>query len=90
MIPKIKRVLPIDEFKLFVAFDDGKKVIYDVWEDIRDIDEFKALKDTYGLWNHVQLEQSRTCIFWNDRIDLASDNVYEYGKEICSDEEPVL
>lgn len=24
---------------------------------------------------------SRTCVFWNDRIDLASDTIYEYGKQ---------
>ena len=35
-----------------------------------------------GLWKQFALDESRTCIYWNDRIDLASDSVYEYGKEI--------
>lgn len=27
----------------------------------------------------AQLDSSRTCIFWNDRVDLASDTILEYG-----------
>ena len=65
-----------------VLFDDGKNVLYDVNQDIEQIDEFKPLRTLFGLWNQIQLDESRTCIFWNDRIDLPSDTIYEYGVEI--------
>jgi hypothetical protein len=34
-----------------------------------------------GLFNQVQLDKSRTCVFWNSEIDLPSDMIYEYGKK---------
>ncbi len=70
----------MDDFLLAVEFDDGHKVIYDVKEDIETLPTFRALIDVYGLFNQVQLDSSRTCVYWNDEIDLASDSIYEYGK----------
>ena len=53
--------------------------MYDVNDDIEKIEDFKQLKNQLGLWNCVQLDKSKTCVFWNDRIDLPSDTLYEYG-----------
>ena len=39
------------------------------------------LKKITGLYESVQLDESRTCVFWNDYIDLPSDTIYEYGKK---------
>ena len=66
---------------LHVVFDDGKSVFYDVKEDIQSIPNYEDLKNIYGLFQQVQLDPSRTCVFWNDYIDLASDTIYEYGLE---------
>lgn len=79
MIPRIKQMTVMDDFLLAVEFDDGYKVIYDVKEDIETLPTFHALKDVYGLFRQAQLDTSRTCIYWNDEIDLASDSIYEYG-----------
>lgn len=79
MIPRIKSVKPLDNYILQVIFDDGKEVLYDVKEDIDTIDSYSDLRDIYGLFRQVQLDQSRTCVFWNDEIDLPSDVIYEYG-----------
>ena len=64
---------------LQVCFDDGVKVLYDVKDDIRTLDDFKVLETEYGLFQNAQLDSSRTCVFWNDRVDLASDTILEYG-----------
>ena len=79
MIPRIKTLRAMDDFLLAVEFDDGHKVIYDVKEDIATLPTFRALKEVYGLFLQVQLDSSRTCVYWNDEIDLASDSIYEYG-----------
>ena len=79
MIPKIKMVEPMPDFKLKVLFDDGKTVIYDVKEDIDTIESYKDLATVHGLFQQVQLDESRTCVYWNDQIDLPSDTIYEYG-----------
>jgi hypothetical protein len=79
MIPRIKDVKPMQNYRLSVVFDDGKKVIYDVMDDINHIESYRELLSVYGLFDQVQLDPSRTCIFWNDEIDLPSDSIYEFG-----------
>lgn len=79
MIPRIKTLKVLDDFTLYVEFDDGYKVTYDVKDDINTLPTFRALADVYGLFRQAQLDQSRTCVYWNDEIDLASDSIYEYG-----------
>ena len=73
MIPKIKDITPLPDFLLRVVFDDVK-------EDMEQIESYRDLRSITGLFNQVQLDQSRTCVFWNDRIDLPSDTIYEYGR----------
>ena len=79
MIPKIKMVEPMPDYKLKVLFDDGMTVIYNVKEDIETIESYKDLAAVHGLFQQVQLDESRTCVYWNDQIDLPSDTIYEYG-----------
>lgn len=79
MIPRIKEIKPLDNYMLRVIFYDGKKVIYDVKEDIDTIKSYKLLETLPGLFSQVALDESRTCIYWNDEIDLPSDIIYEYG-----------
>lgn len=80
MIPRICEVKPLPDYMLSILFDDGKNVIYDVKEDIEQIESYRALTQIHGLFNQVQLDQSRTCVYRNDEIDLPSDTLYEYGK----------
>ena len=78
MIPRIKMVEPMPDYKLKVLFDDGKTVIYNVKEDMETIESYKDLATVHGLFEQVQLDESRTCVYWNDQIDLPSDTIYEY------------
>ena len=80
MIPRISKLTVLDNYVLYVEFDDGHKVMYDVMDDIKTLPSFRALVDVNGLFKQVQLDTSRTCVYWNDEIDLASDSIYEYGK----------
>lgn len=82
MIPRIKSIIDRNKYKLEVFFDDGKHVLYDVAEDINQIPVFRDLISIEGLWKQYSLDESRTCVYWNDQIDLASDSIYEYGKII--------
>lgn len=69
------------DYMLMVSFDDGKRVLYDVKEDF-DLPEYSSLKNVYGLFDQVQLDESRTCVFWTRDVDLPSDIIYEYGKPL--------
>lgn len=84
MIPRIASVKPLDNYILYVTFDDGKQCLYNVKEDIDTIEQYKDLELIEGLFKQVQLDESRTCVYWNDYIDLPSDTIYEYGKSISS------
>ena len=65
MIPRIKKLEALDDYVLYVVFDDGKIVEYDVKEDMDTIDSYKELREVYGLFKQVNLDQSRTCVYWN-------------------------
>ena len=82
MIPRIKSVKPMKDYVLNVIFDNGKNVLYDMNEDIDTLAGDGDLKSVYGLFAQVQVDDSRTCVFWNENIDLPSDIIYEYGKEL--------
>ena len=43
---------------------------------------YQDLKNRKGLFNSVQVDASRTCVFWTDDIDLPSDIIYEYGESL--------
>lgn len=81
MIVRIKRIKPLEDYKLFVLFDDEKSVIYNMKEDMNTLPGYDDLENITGLFTHAQLDESRICVFWNDYIDLPSDIIYEYGKE---------
>lgn len=82
MIPRIKEISPKEDFTLLVEFDGGEKVVYDVKDDIETLEDFKVLLTQHNLFQNAQLDSSRTCIYWNDRIDLSSDTILEYGRKV--------
>lgn len=82
MMPRIKNVKPLQDYTLLVNFEDGYDCLYDVKEDIDTIEQYKDLEIIYGLFEQVKVDESRTCVYWNDYIDLPSDTIYEYGKKI--------
>ena len=80
MIPRIRTIVPLPDYLLSVSFDDGKQVVYDVKTDFN-LPGYRLLAEVPGLFKQVQLDQSRTCVYWNDEIDLPSDAIYEFGRE---------
>lgn len=79
MLPRMKKVTPLPDYCLHIEFDDGRAVVYDVKDDISTLPGYDALKNVFGLFQQVQMDASRTCIFWTEDIDLPSDTLYEYG-----------
>lgn len=82
MIMRIRDIMTLPDYRLFVRFDDGKSVIYNVKEDMETLPGYDDLKNISGLFSHARLDESRTCVFWNDYIDLPSDTLYEYGIDV--------
>lgn len=82
MIIRMKSVEALDDYILLVTFDDDKVVEYDMKDDMKTLPSYDDLERIQGLWKQVLLDESRTCVYWNDYIDLPSDMIYEFGKEI--------
>lgn len=81
MIIKTKDLKVLEKYKLLVTFDNEKKVVYDVENDINSILTYLDLKTIPVLFENAHLDSSRTCIEWNEFIDLPSDIIYKYGIE---------
>jgi len=79
MIPRIRQIQPLKNYQLLVSFDDGRQVKYNVADDIATLPTFSELLTEHGLFENVQLDSSRTNVYWSDQIDLPSDTLYEYG-----------
>ena len=82
MIPRIKTIQPLKNYKLFVVFESGEKIVFDVGEDIEQIPDFSVLKTEYGMFENLHLDESRTCVYWSDKVDLPSDTLLEYGRRV--------
>lgn len=80
---RIKSIQAMPNYVLSVIFDDGRHVLYDVKEDMN-LPGYSVLRDIAGLFQQVQLDKSRTCVYWNNDVDLPSDTIYEYGKEVLT------
>lgn len=83
MIKRIRELQPMPDYQLLVRFDDGKQVLYDVKDDIKTLPGYSLLCEVEGLFQNVRLDESRTCIYWTDEIDLPSDAIYEYGEAVA-------
>ena len=57
------------------GYDNGET------EEDLDLSGYSVLREVEGLFQQVQLDESRTCVFWNEDVDLPSDILYEYGME---------
>ena len=79
MIPRIKNIKPLSGHRLYAEFDDGRKVNYDLAEDIATLPNYSMLTEIVGLFEQARLDTSRTIVYWNDLVDLPSDTIYEYG-----------
>jgi hypothetical protein len=75
----MKRIQTLPDFMLDVEFDDGRRVLYDVKDDIEHTKGFDDLYDNEALFQNFRLDESRTIVSWSDQMDLPSDMIYEYG-----------
>ena len=76
MIPRIKYIMPLSDYKLYAEFDDGRKVKYDLADDIASLPNYSMLMNIEGLFKQATLDSSRTIVYWNDLVDLPSDTIY--------------
>lgn len=75
---EVIKVTPLEDYKLELVFDDGKRKIKDIkpylekgiFKELKDNSFFKSVKIAYGA------------ISWDGRIEMCADSLYETSEEI--------
>lgn len=81
MFYKVKSVKPLDNYVLYVTFENGVnkyydlKLIFDKWQ------EFKELVNNNVLFSNVKVDIGGYGISWNDHIDLSCNELWDNGLE---------
>ncbi|MGN0163544.1 MAG: hypothetical protein ACI4EA_08220 [Candidatus Ornithomonoglobus sp.] len=76
---KIKKIKPLEGYRLYAEFEDGEAVIYQLTDDLLSWPGFSDLKNIPGLFESVQLDKSRTIVFWNDEGSFLPWELLYYG-----------
>lgn len=82
MFYRIKKIKPLNNYKLLVTFfnDEVKEYNVGVWFDKNQ--EYKVLSDTTGLFEQVKVDTGGYGISWNDDLDLSCNELYFNGTSV--------
>jgi hypothetical protein len=75
--PKIKTAIPLDDWRLQVAFVNGVCKVYDCKPLLRN-PAFAPLSLGW-LFRAVQVDAGGYGVSWNDEIDLSESELWEHG-----------
>ena len=76
--PRATSVVPTDDFKLLLTFNNGEKRIFDA-KSLFQYSMYEPLKNI-GFFKQVKLD--RMCVYWNDDIDICPDTLYRQSVPI--------
>ncbi len=78
---KIKYVIPLDDYRLFIHFFSGISKIYDVKPLFKWRTVFLDLKNN-NLFYGVEVSEDHNAVIWNDQLDISSEELFMNGKEV--------
>ena len=79
----VRTVTALDNYMLFVEFCEGVSKIYDIKTLFERIPNIKKIKEN-DLFYKVHVDVSGYGIIWNDKIDLAAEELYYNGNIVPS------
>ena len=80
---KINKVIPMDDMKLLVFFENGSVKQFDVGALSKDCPEFEVLRDP-AIFQCVEGEPGGYGIAWNDELDCSEGELWENSIDISS------
>lgn len=82
MFYRIKKIKPLNNYKLLVTFinDEVKEYNVSIWFDKNQ--DFKVLSNTTGLFEQVKVDTGGYGISWNYELDLSCNELYFNGTSI--------
>ena len=81
MFYKIKNVEPIENFILYVTFENDVKKYYDLKLIFDKWQEFKLLQNNPVLFSNIKIDVGGYGVYWNEEIDLSCNELWENGKD---------
>ena len=79
MLPRIKSVIPIEKMKIQVVFQNNEEKFYDISQLCTRFPQFRQLEVETDLYKQAKVDTGGLGISWNDDLDLASEEIWEYG-----------
>ena len=83
---RIQSVRPLENLTLSVLFQNGTEKKLDMHGLFSVFGQFKVFENNNKLFNQVQVDTGGYGIFWNDDLDLAAEDIWEEGIEVCTHE----
>ena len=71
--PRVKEVVPTDNFELLLTFNTGEKKKFDA-KKLFEYPMYAPLKNI-GFFKLVKADNM--CVYWNNEIDICPDTLYE-------------
>ena len=78
---KVTKVIPLDNLRLLVFFENNVSKIFDVTALMDECPEFEALRDP-ALFQSVTIEPGGYGIAWTDELDCSEGELWEKGVTI--------
>ena len=78
----IKRVTALENFILEAEFTSGIIKQYDMKPVLNEIEAFSEMKENPELFQKVEVDAGGYGVVWNERLDLASEEIWDYGISI--------
>lgn len=80
---KIIDVKPLNDFILYVVFNNGIKKIYDVKQIFGKFDDmFYPFKDNPSLFQNVKVDCGGCGVYWDENMDISEFEIWENGTEV--------
>lgn len=81
----IKRVYTKNNYILICEFENKVKKKYNVEKLVKKYSIFKKLEDK-NLFKSVVVDKGGYGISWNEEIDLAAEEIWENGEDVCPED----
>lgn len=79
MTHRIEKIKTTNDKKLIAVFQSGEEVIYDVEILYPTIPQFRIFESNDCLFHQVKVDTGGYGIYWNDALDLSSEEIWDKG-----------
>lgn len=83
MIYRVRSVKPLENLELSVLFQNGVEKRIDIQGLFSVFPQFRVFENNMELFKQVRSDIGGYGIVWNDDLDLAADDIWENGAEVC-------